>query len=827
MPNSKFRQIKITFALFILLISTLIIFSACANSPKAGELYSVTYIALEGGVIDGNTEQMIEEGENAEEVTAVPDDGYYFVKWSDGVTTATRQETNVTFSKILIAEFEKITYSVQYLAWEGGTLRGNAKQQVKYGESATEIEAIPYNGYKFVKWSDGVTTATRQDTNVTSEITVTAEFEQITYTVRYLAGEGGTISGNANQQVKYGENTEEVIAIPNEGYEFVEWSDNGSNDPVRIDENVRANKSVSAIFRKKTYVVKYSLNYGGRLLNPETGRQVQESFEIVVLHGEDAPTIVATPLYRYIFINWSDGLETAERKETNVTSDINITAYFGCSAEYIVNNSDGGKIVGKTQQTVLSGESFERVTAVAADGYVFSGWSDLLRQNERLDIKAERCLEIMAYFEPLEKTFKYDYGIASGTPLNNKIILDRNKLTAAEFIIPELSGYTFCGWYADINYTQKVVNEEGVYMLGYQGLNLQTDTLYAKWKRDGEDEKLTYTILLVFIDEINASLYSTVTYQYVDVAYKMSAVERELCYVTPKLMAGYLNEWFKEFECEIEFVVDSYFTLLPVGRESISSGMEDQNVSYGIDAVDLSEIGMLLKNYGSVLTVEYMHDGADTLENLKKYGHETLLHFGSGYASMKYGSVYLDGSLLNYIYNHLPLHTIIEEFWEGTNDREMYRYVNVYLHEFTHTCEVYYGGDKILAYHQVLAEYVYEDGTGKLPTRLYLLNRAELNGEVGGIPARYWKHEIDVPVNYQPNRINGDHAGKIIVVGEEEDIYPWVGRYVPYGSDMTVEAIPKSGYKFVKWSDGVTTAIRHDTNIISFLQVTAIFVAVS
>ena len=61
---------------------------------------------------------------------------------------------------------------------------------------------------------------------------------------------------------------------------------------------------------------------------------------------------------------------------------------------------------------------------------------------------------------------------------------------------------------------------------------------------------------------------------------------------------------------------------------------------------------------------------------------------------------------------------------------------------------------------------------------------------------------------------------------EDPDREPWenfIGKYVAYGSEMSVEAIPYAGYRFVRWSDGVTTAARHDKNIIAYFSVDALF----
>ena len=111
---------------------------------------------------------------------------------------------------------------------------GNLNQTVTYGESGTEITAVTKEGYKFVKWSDGVITPNRQDINITADTTVTAIFEKQTFTINYVAGVGGTIDGESEQQVKYAELSEAVVAVPQAGYKFVKWSD-GFGSTVRRD----------------------------------------------------------------------------------------------------------------------------------------------------------------------------------------------------------------------------------------------------------------------------------------------------------------------------------------------------------------------------------------------------------------------------------------------------------------------------------------------------------------------------------------------------------------------------------------------------------------
>ncbi|MCI9561370.1 MAG: hypothetical protein HFK03_02650 [Clostridia bacterium] len=152
-------------------------FKAITPVIPAPKEYTLIYKASAGGYIEGETHQTIKRNENAEKVIAVPNEGYIFVKWSDNITEATRQDRNVTKDIVVKAIFEKQTYKLTYVAGEGGYLVGNLSQTVTYGESGSKVTAVPNDGYRFVKWSDGETKDTRQDTEINTAISVTAEFE--------------------------------------------------------------------------------------------------------------------------------------------------------------------------------------------------------------------------------------------------------------------------------------------------------------------------------------------------------------------------------------------------------------------------------------------------------------------------------------------------------------------------------------------------------------------------------------------------------------------------------------------------------------------------
>jgi len=89
--------------------------------------------------------------------------------------TAERTDLEITSNITVSPEFEKMV-TVTYAAGTGGTIRGTAVQTINKGNSTAQVTAVANSGYKFSKWSDGVTSASRTDKDVTADMTVTALF---------------------------------------------------------------------------------------------------------------------------------------------------------------------------------------------------------------------------------------------------------------------------------------------------------------------------------------------------------------------------------------------------------------------------------------------------------------------------------------------------------------------------------------------------------------------------------------------------------------------------------------------------------------------------
>lgn len=82
----------------------------CGYDPGAGKLpdsYTVTYgVSGEGGKVEGKLSQKVKRGGDAEPVTAVADEGFLFIMWSDGEIEAERQDKNVRQAIDVLAIFE-------------------------------------------------------------------------------------------------------------------------------------------------------------------------------------------------------------------------------------------------------------------------------------------------------------------------------------------------------------------------------------------------------------------------------------------------------------------------------------------------------------------------------------------------------------------------------------------------------------------------------------------------------------------------------------------------------------------------------------------------
>ena len=242
------------------------VFTKKASEPT----YTLTVSTSGQGTVTISPEQETYQRGALVTLSAVADNGWDFVKWSDGNTEAVRQIV-IMQDMVLTATFEEIpeepepTYYTLTINTEGQGSVTASPQENRYAAGTTvTLTAVPDDGWQFKQWDNGSTSEIRYLT-MTDNIEVTATFEEIpeepeptyyTLTINAVGQGSVTASPQANQYVAG--TTVTLTAVPDDGWQFKQWEDNTTN-PIR-SITMNANKTVMAVFEEAPEYAVKSLN---------------------------------------------------------------------------------------------------------------------------------------------------------------------------------------------------------------------------------------------------------------------------------------------------------------------------------------------------------------------------------------------------------------------------------------------------------------------------------------------------------------------------------------------------------------------------------------
>ncbi len=368
-------------------------------------------------------------------ITAIPNHGYHFTQWNDGVTANPRTVT-ISQDTLFIAHFVANTYTVALnsSAVTMGTVHGGGTYNYL---DTTTLTATPAYGHFFTQWSDGITDNPRTLV-VTSDTSLTAQFLPVAYMLTVVANDTsmGTVSGGGT----YNYNTAVTLtATPATGCNFIQWNDGNTTNPRTV--TVTGDATYTAQFAVNVYTIMvssansdlgtvsgggtYSHNStvtltatpvtgchfvqwsDGNTDNPRTVVATQNAFYIAqfainsytltatsdnsdmgtvsgtgsYLHNTQA-TLTATPNYGYHFVRWND-YNTDNPRTVTVIDDTSFTAHFDTN-QYTVtalsNNAASGTVSGGGTYNYLSSAV---LTAIPMPHHHFVQWSDSLTNNPR------------------------------------------------------------------------------------------------------------------------------------------------------------------------------------------------------------------------------------------------------------------------------------------------------------------------------------------------------------------------------------------------------------------------------------------------------------
>jgi len=354
--------------------------------------HTLTYLAGPNGSISGPTPQTVNHGANGAQVTAVADPHYHFVQWSDLSTQNPRTDTNVTTDITVTASFSIDRYDITCNVVGNGTCVADPAQvdygatsdiivtpgegwhivsvvdseegakagsytttpvtanrtvtatfaintyditcnvvgdgtceanpaTVEHG-STSDIVVTPAVGWHIVSVVDseeGAKPGSYTTTPVTADRTVTATFAINTYTVTCSVVGNGTCEANP-ATVEHG-STSDIVVTPAVGWHIVSVvdSEEGAKPGSYTTTPVTGPRTVTATFAINTYTLTYTAGPNGSISGdtPQT-----------VNYGGSGTQVTAVPDGGYAFSQWSDGVLTAARTDTNVMADISVTASF-------------------------------------------------------------------------------------------------------------------------------------------------------------------------------------------------------------------------------------------------------------------------------------------------------------------------------------------------------------------------------------------------------------------------------------------------------------------------------------------------------------------
>jgi len=284
------------------------------------------------------------------------------------------------------------TYTVTFKNWNYATLK---TQTINHGSAATAPEDPTRDGYTFIGWDIAFS-------NVTIDLTVTAEYTINTYTVAFADWNGTTLE---TQPVNHGFAATAPEDPTRDGYSFTGWD--------KAFSNVTGDLVVTAQYIK-TYTVTF-VDWNYEMLKTQT-----------INHGSSATPPTAPTREGYTFTGWDIAFN-------KVTNDLTVTAEYTINS-YTVTFAGWDGTVLKTQ-TVNQGSSAIAPTAPTRIGYTFTGW-DKTFNNVTSNLTVTARYTIITY----TVTF-VDW---DGTVLKTQTINHGSSATPPT--APTREGYTFTGW---------------------------------------------------------------------------------------------------------------------------------------------------------------------------------------------------------------------------------------------------------------------------------------------------------------------------------------------------------------------------------------------
>ena len=380
-------------------------------------------------------------------VTSDTTNGYSFGYWSGSILGNDNPLTfQITSDINLTANFGLNAYTLELNATAGGTVSGSGN--IPHGILRT-ITATPNVGYSFAGWTgEGVTDPASATTtvNMVQARSVSASFSSLNYTVTGRAGIGGSIN-DINGSYSYDSNIS-IIATPNTGYTFLNWTQSGNGISNTLHPNtilsVDNNQSIQANFTPINYDLNITTSTGGSVSTSPSG--VTQPYNSVI-------SLIATPDNGYYFSGWQgSGINDLNSTATTITisGDHSIHANFGeiPADKFLLqlNANPNFSATSTTGSGVYDENDSAQISALPNPGYTFSNWtggSVLDDNSSSTTVVVNQDLNLTAHFNLNQYTLHL-YASAGGSVSEVNSSYDYG--SSVSIIASPQAGYNFFKW---------------------------------------------------------------------------------------------------------------------------------------------------------------------------------------------------------------------------------------------------------------------------------------------------------------------------------------------------------------------------------------------
>jgi len=194
------------------------------------------------------------------------------------------------------------------------------------------------------------------------------------YTIEYVVDniDRGYIDGELLQYIYSGTNGSEVTAIANDGYAFVKWYEDNSEDASRRETSVSTDLEFTAIFAEvEDHTVTYNSN--GGTCNPSSEQVTNNTSNSGTTCSRTGNTLSGFSIESGS--EYCSGFNTSTGICSNVTGDITIRANWSINAYSIIFNSNGGSGTMSNQLIAYGNTANLNANAFSKTGHTFHSWN--------------------------------------------------------------------------------------------------------------------------------------------------------------------------------------------------------------------------------------------------------------------------------------------------------------------------------------------------------------------------------------------------------------------------------------------------------------------